>query len=363
MPKPLTESFRNYFRNHGSSDISQRNSAALELWESLQDWVKANIRFAGNKEDFTDLHHEMCSDWFEKIIQSCGSGSPRQFYSETLNPSDENNKRLYSYLTAMTRGVKRDTKLSPVFSQKIKLRAVVGKILKRLRAEGVLEDMQYGGEVYYFLPENIRGKLLVFEKNLIREFSFPFYILLKGDTNADHSRIESFILQIIRQTENYMFDPSVLTEIISQNSDLALSEESVQQLSDEDAGNDDYDSLYNIPDSDSGSDPEKTAAKREIGTRYFMRLKKLFTSDASKCRNAAAGIFYYLVWQLTFEEIGELLEPPRKKSSVETLIKSAIRSIVGSDTDLYSHEEITTGLEELCVIIGKEYNFSEPRSL
>lgn len=360
MPKPLTESFRNYYSNHENSDKSIHNKAALDLWDSLYEWAKSNESIHG-REDNEDRFHEICSEWFQKIAESFESERSAGLYNETLTPSEENNKRLYSYLTAMLREVKRETGLNPVFSEKKKLWLVVNKILKQMNSEGKLTARKHGGVTYHQMPSSTND-LLPFEKNLIREFSFPFYILIKGDKNADHTLIESFILQIISQTENYMFDASVLTEIISQNSDLALSEETVKHRSEEDAGDDDNDSLFNIPDSDSDSDPEKTAARNETGIRYFSRLKSLFNGDEAKCRNAAAGVFYYLVWQLTFEEIGELLEPPRKKSSVEILIKSAIRSVVNSDIDLYSQDEITSGLQELCMIIGKEYNFSEPRS-
>ncbi len=150
----------------------------------------------------------------------------------------------------------------------------------------------------------------------------PFTLLHRGDKQIDNKKLKEFIINIFKTLENYSFSVSNLKTIVSSNTDLVEYEIIDQEGNkDEDADEDDYlpKEIDNTNILGGKKDATLDASVPEI---WFNTLSKKYKNEKFRVMST---IFYFRFMNYTYQEIGDLFDPPIPHSTVESRFKKIIK--------------------------------------
>lgn len=194
---------------------SYNHSDIIELDNQINSMVHKWI-MDGNK--FFD--NELMPDFKQNVMQSLWeSFSRNEIWKEKIEPSEDNDRIMISYVYSIIRTCYRESVDKSSFKDVINLRSAVIKALDALLEKELIIIENKFNEIYYSVNNKKEKKIYD------GEFEFNRLFIIRQNSSNGLGKINSqavynAVWEIIKNLENYYLTTSLIIEIIKNNSDV-----------------------------------------------------------------------------------------------------------------------------------------------
>jgi len=259
------------------------------------------------KKDVENTAEDIRGEVITNILKS----TDNDFWKETEAETEENNKKINSYIYVMIREAYRNIKDNVADGESDLLYKAAEKICKELTEEGFLKQMENGQFALVSFNnyiENYDGSMRKYYVNLRR-----------GKEQLDHTQLKEFIKFLFEELENYCFTVSILTRLVSQNSNLGSFLETRvnrNEIIDPDKSNEKENSIIL-----STNDEKDSIIVNTIILKWINKFKRIYDED-ERLENALILVFFWN--DFTLVKTAEFLKEKKLADISKSTIKNRI---------------------------------------
>lgn len=162
--------------------------------------------------DVENIAEDLRGEVIDKILHSAGN----DFWTDTQIYTVENDKKINSYVYTMVKECYRNLKDNFADGESIILFSAIGEVCKELKDEGFLKRTN---DEYYVKFSNSSFVFYNNEKLILPKSDINLRRGAKGE-QLSHEALKEYIRFLFEELENYCFNLSDLTKVVSQNSNF-----------------------------------------------------------------------------------------------------------------------------------------------
>lgn len=259
------------------------------------------------KKDVENTAEDIRGEVITNILKS----AENEFWKETEAETVENNKKINSYIYVMIREAYRNIKDNVANGESDLLYKAAEKICKELTVEGFLN--QKGNDQFALVSFN--NCIEIYDGSMRK-----YYVnLRRGKEQLDHDCLKEFIKFLIEELENYCFTVSILTRLVSQNSNFGSFLETRvyrNEIIDPDKSNNKENSIIL-----SSIDEMDSIVINNIIIKWINRFKKIYDED-ERLENALILVFFWN--DVTLIKTADYLKEKKLANISKSTIKNRI---------------------------------------